>query len=100
MMLPLVRVPPTITNQLTEYRDLFCRDAGFEQVSRYVAGLLLTQGFLRLISGKCGFSACVIELFEAIKTVTRHTHHFNARCRREGYLRSVGSSAAGDWERS
>lgn len=41
-MLPLVAVPPTIAKQLAQYRQLFCRAAGFEQVSRYVTGLLLS----------------------------------------------------------
>lgn len=41
-MLPLIAVPPTITKQLAQYRQLFCRAAGFEQVSRYVTGLLLS----------------------------------------------------------
>jgi hypothetical protein len=41
MWLPLVGVPSLIKEGLEPYRDLFCRDAGFEHVSRYVTGLLL-----------------------------------------------------------
>ncbi len=41
MLLPLVGVPCLIQEGLEPYRDLFCRKAGFEWVSRYVTGLLL-----------------------------------------------------------
>jgi hypothetical protein len=40
--LSLVGVPRFIKEGLAPYRDLFCREAGFEPVSRYVAGLLLS----------------------------------------------------------
>jgi hypothetical protein len=42
MLLPLVGVPRLIKEGLAPYRDLFCREAGFEHVSRYVTGLLLS----------------------------------------------------------
>jgi hypothetical protein len=42
-MLPFVAVPTTIAQQFGKYRDLFCRAAGFEQVSRYRTGLLLSE---------------------------------------------------------
>ena len=42
MLLPLVGVPALIRKGLEPYRDLFCREAGFEHVSRYVTGLLLS----------------------------------------------------------
>ncbi len=42
-MLPFVAVPSTIAEQFAKYRDLFCRTAGFEQVSRYITGLLLSE---------------------------------------------------------
>lgn len=42
MLLPLVGVPSLIKEGLEPYRDLFCRNAGFEHVSRYVTGLLLS----------------------------------------------------------
>jgi hypothetical protein len=42
MLLPLVGVPCLIQEGLEPYRDLFCRKAGFEWVSRYVTGLLLS----------------------------------------------------------
>src|SRR5574339_224483 len=41
-MLPLAGVPLLIAAWLKSYRDLFCRDAGFDHVSRYLAGLLLS----------------------------------------------------------
>ena len=42
-MLPFVAVPSTIAKRFAEYRTLFCRAAGFEQVSRYITGLLLSE---------------------------------------------------------
>jgi hypothetical protein len=42
-MLPFVAVPSKIAEQFAKYRDLFCRTAGYEQVSRYVSGLLLSE---------------------------------------------------------
>jgi len=41
-MLPIVGVPETIRRGLAPYRDVFCRDAGFEHISRYMTGLLLS----------------------------------------------------------
>ena len=42
MWFPFVGIPPSIERGLAPYRDLFCREAGFEHVSRYVTGLLLS----------------------------------------------------------
>jgi hypothetical protein len=42
MLLPFVGVPGLIQEGLEPYRDVFCRQAGFELVSRYVTGLLLS----------------------------------------------------------
>lgn len=39
-MLPIVQVPETIRNGMSNYRDVFCRDEGFDHVSRYVTGLI------------------------------------------------------------
>jgi hypothetical protein len=41
-MLPLVSIPPTLKRPLSPYRAVFCRTAGFAQVSRYLTGLLLS----------------------------------------------------------
>lgn len=41
-MLPIVGVPTTVGQAMAAYRDVFCRDAGFEHVSRYVTGLILS----------------------------------------------------------
>lgn len=41
-MVPLVGVPETIRRGLAPYRDVFCRAAGFDHISRYVTGLLLS----------------------------------------------------------
>lgn len=41
-MLPLVGIPSTIKTALQAYRSVFCRDAGFSHISRYISGLLLS----------------------------------------------------------
>ena len=41
-MLPIIGVPETIRQGMAHYRPLFCRDAGFAHVSRYVTGLILS----------------------------------------------------------
>ena len=41
-MLPMVGVPETVRKNLRPYRDLFRRDEGFDYVSRYVTGLLVS----------------------------------------------------------
>ncbi len=41
-MLPLVGVPSTIAAIFSKYRDIFCRQEGFDHVSRYITGLLLS----------------------------------------------------------
>jgi len=41
-MLPIVGVPETIRKGLRPYRDLFRRAEGFEHVSRYVTGLIVS----------------------------------------------------------
>lgn len=41
-MLPLTAVPPTVARRMKAYREVFCRDEGFEHVSRYVSGLILS----------------------------------------------------------
>jgi hypothetical protein len=40
-MLPIIEVPETIRNGMGNYRDVFCRDEGFDHVSRYVTGLIV-----------------------------------------------------------
>jgi hypothetical protein len=41
-MLPIVEVPETIRNGMLNYRSVFCRDEGFDHVSRYVTGLIIS----------------------------------------------------------
>ena len=41
-MLPIVQVPETIRKGMSSYRDVFCRDEGFDHVSRYVTGLIIS----------------------------------------------------------
>jgi hypothetical protein len=41
-MVPLIGIPETIRCGLAPYRDVFCRADGFDHVSRYVTGLILS----------------------------------------------------------
>ncbi len=41
-MLPIIEVPQTIRRGMLPYRDLLCRKAGFDHVSRYVTGLIIS----------------------------------------------------------
>ena len=41
-MLLIVGIPATVHQGMAPYRDLFCRDQGFEHIERYVTGLLLS----------------------------------------------------------
>ncbi len=42
-MLPFVGIPETIAQGMSAYREVFCREEGFEHVSRYLSGLLLSE---------------------------------------------------------
>src|SRR5215475_14732510 len=46
-MLPITRVPETIAKGMAKFRSIFCRDEGFEHVSRYVTGLILSPNKTR-----------------------------------------------------
>jgi hypothetical protein len=41
-MLPIVGVPETLRHGLAPYREVFCRAEGFDHISRYVTGLILS----------------------------------------------------------
>ncbi|MEO1148943.1 MAG: hypothetical protein AAFY26_25555 [Cyanobacteria bacterium J06638_22] len=41
-MLPIVGIPATVAEGMAPHRDVFCRDAGFAHIQRYVSGLLLS----------------------------------------------------------
>ena len=41
-MLPIIEVPEIIASRMEKYRDVFCREEGFEHVSRYVTGLVIS----------------------------------------------------------
>jgi len=42
-MVPFIEVPNMIAKGMSAYRDVLCREAGFEHVSRYLSGLLLRE---------------------------------------------------------
>jgi hypothetical protein len=41
-MFPIIQVPETIKSGFAGYRDVFCRDEGFDHVSRYITGLIIS----------------------------------------------------------
>lgn len=41
-MLPITRVPETIAQGMAKFRSIFCREEGFEHVSRSVTGLVVS----------------------------------------------------------
>ncbi len=41
-MLPLVGIPQTIAKFLKQYRNVFCKEAGFQHISHYINGLLMS----------------------------------------------------------
>lgn len=41
-MLPIIEVPQAIASGMAKYRDVFCREEGFEHVCRYVTGLVIS----------------------------------------------------------
>ncbi len=41
-MLPIVETPLTIQKWMNQYRAVFCRDEGFDHVSRFVTGLIIS----------------------------------------------------------
>ena len=47
-MLPIVEVPQTIESGMEKYRNIFCREEGFEHVSRYVTGLVVCDNQPRI----------------------------------------------------
>ena len=41
-MLPITPIPASRLEGLQDYRELFCRDAGFEHIGRYLTGLIVS----------------------------------------------------------
>ena len=41
-MLPLVGIPETAAQFIKQYRNVFCKEAGFQHISRYLNGLLMS----------------------------------------------------------
>jgi len=41
-MFPILAIPPSVSEVLNQYREVFCRDEGFDWVSRYITGLLVS----------------------------------------------------------
>lgn len=41
-MLPITQIPASILTNLQDYRHLFCRDAGFDHIGRYITGLIVS----------------------------------------------------------
>ena len=41
-MIPIVDIPDTVKTNLFPYRSIFCKEAGFEHIGRYISGLILS----------------------------------------------------------
>jgi len=41
-MMPIVDIPDTVKTNLLNYRSIFCKEAGFEHIGRYISGLILS----------------------------------------------------------
>ena len=41
-MIPIVDIPDSIKENLSHYRSIFCKEAGFEHIGRYITGLILS----------------------------------------------------------
>jgi len=41
-MIPIVDIPDTVKTNLLPYRSIFCKEAGFEYIGRYISGLILS----------------------------------------------------------
>ncbi len=55
-MFPLVGLGRTVKEKLSEYRKVFCREAGFRHIERYINGLLLSENkTLEGIHSRCVF---------------------------------------------
>jgi|SRR5215813_720195 len=103
-MLPITGIPETIAKGMAGFRDLFCRQEGFEHLPRYVTGLILSphktlQGLYGLQGWSCDTPsrrAMPEASFEAgwdsQALMTRHRRH-GARAQR-GHGRAVMSL---DW---
>lgn len=55
-MVPFVGVPETIASGMSAYRGVFFREAGFDHISRYVSGLLLSEN--KTLQGIQGLRLC------------------------------------------
>jgi len=81
-MLPLVGIPPTLEVGLAPDRELFCRTAGFEHVSRDVTGLILSPNkTLQGIYGQPGWKEG-----ERVSRRARHAAVFEAGGDSEGLM--------------
>ena len=67
-MFPLVGIPSSIISRLKGYRRVFCREAGFKHISRYISGLLLSSN--KTLQGI--YSHLV---FPDVETVSRRAMH-------------------------
>jgi len=90
-MLPMVEVPETIRRGMDKYREIFCRDEGFEHVSRYVAGLVVSPN--KTLQGIYD-----LQVYEGVQPSRRAMHEavFEARWDSEELMRRHRAEVAGD----
>jgi hypothetical protein len=92
-MLPLVGAPTAIASGMKKYREVFCRDEGFNHVSRYVSGLVLCKN--KTLQG-----IYAQQVWPEGEEVTRRAMHaaiFEARWSSEDLMKGKLSAAAHDF---
>jgi hypothetical protein len=82
-MMPFVGVPHAIANGMSAYRDAFCRAEGFEHVSRYLSGLLLSEN--KTLQGI--HAQQVYEQGEGVSRRAMHSGVFEAGWHSEGLMK-------------
>ena len=93
-MLPITRVPETIAQGMAKFRSVFCREEGFEHVSRYVTGLVMSPN--KTLQGI--YDLQVWER-EAPSRRAMHAGVFEAGWDDQGLMQRHRAAVAGDYHR-
>lgn len=78
-MLPLVGIPETVAKFLKQYRNVFCKEAGFQHISRYINGLLMSPN--KTLQGI--YSQLVWDVEEKVSRRAMHEAVFEAGWKQE-----------------
>ncbi len=78
-MLPLVGIPETVAKFLKQYRNVFCKEAGWKHISRYINGLLMSPN--KTLQGI--YSQLVWDVEEKVSRRAMHEAVFEAGWKQE-----------------